>query len=249
MHSVNIEMIQFLVVLVVRDDSKSPGAHPDPEVFLKGLCGIERPYLSTSHLYKPVVGIDIITGLRIYVAEIVRQFGGAGPWIGPVRRALHVVIEDNIPAFSIDVHSIFIERPRMELLCVLITALLPIDLNAIVFRDVGLFVLRSLVFTMSLSIVTASYWAHLVRSSRACLQRDLITNPVRHDCPRSTHRCGGGMIREQVGEKREQVQMTDRDEPMSTPEVPTINGTSRVNKGRQQREGRRKTAKKRGKVK
>ena len=43
----------------------------------------------------------------------------------------------------------------MELLCVLITALLPIDLNAIVFRDVGLFVLRSLVVTVSLSIVTA----------------------------------------------------------------------------------------------
>ena len=57
MHSVNIEMIQFLVVLVVRDDSKSSGAHPDPEVFLKGLCGIERPYLSASHLYKPEVGM------------------------------------------------------------------------------------------------------------------------------------------------------------------------------------------------
>ena len=72
----------------------------------------------------------------------------------------------------------------MELLCVLITALLPIDLNAIVFRDVGLFVLRSLVFTVSLSIVTAYSWARLVRSSHwACLQRDLITNPVRHDCP------------------------------------------------------------------
>ena len=100
------------------------------------------------------------------------------------RPALHVVIEDNVPAFSIDAHSIFIERPRMELLCVLITALLPIDLNAIVFRDVGLFVLRSLVFTVSLSIVTAYSWARLVRSSQwACLQRDLITNPVRHDCP------------------------------------------------------------------
>ena len=35
MHSVNIEMIQFFVVLVVRDDSKSSGAHPDPQVFLK----------------------------------------------------------------------------------------------------------------------------------------------------------------------------------------------------------------------
>ena len=71
MHSVNIEMIQFFVVLVVRDDSKSSGAHPDPQVFLKGLCGIEWPYLSASHLYKPEVGIDIITSLRIYVAEVV----------------------------------------------------------------------------------------------------------------------------------------------------------------------------------
>ena len=57
------------------------------------------------------------------------------------------------------------------------------------------------------------------------------------------------MIREQVGEKREQAQMTDRNGPMSTPEVPTINGTSRGNKRRQQREGRKKKAKKReGKI-
>ena len=51
----------------------------------------------------------------------------------------------------------------MELLGVLITALLPIDLDAIVFRNVGLFVLRSLVFTVSLSIIIASSWALLVR--------------------------------------------------------------------------------------
>ena len=72
----------------------------------------------------------------------------------------------------------------MELLGVLIAALLSIDLDAVVFRNVGLFVLRSLVFTVSLSIITAVSWARSVRpSQRACFQRDLITDPVRHDCP------------------------------------------------------------------
>ena len=43
--------------------------------------------------------------------------------------------------------------------------------------------------------------------------------------------------------------MTGRDGPVSTPEVPTINGTSRGNKRRQQREGRKKKAKEReGKI-
>ena len=103
---------------------------------------------------------------------------------GPVRRVLHVVIDDNIPALSINAHSIFIERPRMELLGVLITALLPVNLDVIVFRNVGLFVLRSMVFTVSLSIVIANSWAPLVMPSQwACLQRDLITDPVRHGCP------------------------------------------------------------------
>ena len=69
-----------------------------------------------------------------------RQFGGTGPWIGPVRRVLHAVIDDNIPALSINAHSIFMERPRMELLGVLITAMLPVNLDVIVFRNVGLFV-------------------------------------------------------------------------------------------------------------
>ena len=113
-----------------------------------------------------------------------RQFGGTGPWISPVRRALHVVIDDNIPALSIDAHSIFIERPRMELLGVLITALLPVNLDVIVFRNVGLFVLRPMVFTVSFSVVIAYSWAPLVMPSQwACLQRDLITDPVRHGCP------------------------------------------------------------------
>ena len=72
--------------------------------------------------------------------------------------ALHVVIDDNIPALSINAHSVFIARPRMELLGVLITALLPVNLDVIVFRNVGLLVLRLMV-TVSLSIVIAYSWA------------------------------------------------------------------------------------------
>ena len=92
----------------------------------------------------------------------------------------------------------------MELLCVLITALLPIDLNAIVFRDVGLFVLRSLVFTVSLSIVTAYSWARLVRSSQwACFSVTLSPIQCAMTVHRSTHRYGRGRNREQVGRKEE----------------------------------------------
>ena len=57
----------------------------------------------------------------------------------------------------------------MELLGVLIAALLPIDLDAVVFRKVGLFVFKSLVFTVSFSIITATSGARLVRPSQwAC---------------------------------------------------------------------------------
>ena len=57
----------------------------------------------------------------------------------------------------------------MELLGVLIAALLPIDLDAVVVRKVGLFVFKSLVFTVSLSIITATSWSRLVRPSQwAC---------------------------------------------------------------------------------
>ena len=189
---VDIKMIQFLTVLVVRDDDKSSGTNPDPQIFLEGLCGIEGPYLSSSHFHKTKVCVNVITGLCVYVTEIMRQFDGTGPWICPVRWVLHVVIDDNIPALSINAHSIFIERPRMELLGVLITALLPVNLDVIVFRNVGLFVLRSMVFTVSLSIVIANSWAPLVMPSQwACLQRDLVTDPVRHGCPhRSAQRYG-----------------------------------------------------------
>ena len=70
MHPVNIKMIQFLTVLVVRDDDKSSGTNPDPQIFLEGLCGIERPYLSSSHFHKTKVCVNIITGLCVYVTEI-----------------------------------------------------------------------------------------------------------------------------------------------------------------------------------
>ena len=50
----------------------------------------------------------------------------------------------------------------MELLGVLITALLPVNLDVIVFRNVGLLVLRLMVVTVSLSIVIAYSWAPLV---------------------------------------------------------------------------------------
>ena len=97
--------------------------------------------------------MEVITGLSIYVTEIMRQFKGTGPWISSVRRVRHVIIDDNIPAFSVDAHSIFIERPRMELLGVLITTLLPCG------------------------------WAHLVMPSQgSCLQRDLVSDPLRHGC-------------------------------------------------------------------
>ena len=43
----------------------------------------------------------------------------------------------------------------MELLGVLITALLPVNLDVIVFRNVGLLVLRLMVVSVSLSIVIA----------------------------------------------------------------------------------------------
>ena len=57
----------------------------------------------------------------------------------------------------------------MELLGVLIAALLPIDLDAVVFHNVGLFVFKSLVFTVSLSIIAATSWSRLVRPSQwAC---------------------------------------------------------------------------------
>ena len=57
----------------------------------------------------------------------------------------------------------------MELLGMLIAALLPIDLDAVVFHDVGLLLFRSLVCIVSLSLITVSSWARLVRSSRwAC---------------------------------------------------------------------------------
>ena len=182
MHPVNIKMIQFLTVLVVRDDDKSSGTNPDPQVFLEGLCGIERPYLSSSHFHKTKVCVNVITGFCVYVTEIMRQFDGTGPWICPVRWVLHVVIDDNIPALSIDAQSIFIERPRMKLLGVLIKALLSVNLDVIAFRNVWLFVFRSMVLTVSRSI--ANSWASLVMPSLwACLQRDLITDPVRHGCP------------------------------------------------------------------
>ena len=86
----------------------------------------------------------------------------------------------------------------------LITALLPIDLNAIVFRDVGLFVLRSLVFTVSLSIVTAYSW--LAWSGPVSGPAFSVTlSPIQcaMTVHRSTQKYGRGRNREQVGRKEE----------------------------------------------
>ena len=70
MHPVNIEMIQFLIVSMVRDDSKSSGTDPNPEILLKGLCGIEGPDLPASHFHKTKIGVDVITGFGIYMTKV-----------------------------------------------------------------------------------------------------------------------------------------------------------------------------------
>jgi hypothetical protein len=46
---------------VTGDDSKSPWADPDPQVFLKALRYIERPDSTASHFDKIEAGINVIT--------------------------------------------------------------------------------------------------------------------------------------------------------------------------------------------
>ena len=183
---------------MVRHNGKSSGINPDPWIFLEGFRGIEGPYLSTSHFHGPKICVNIITGLCVYVTEIMGQLGCTGPWMAPVQRVLHVIIGDNIPAFSINVHPILVEGPRVEFLGVLITALLPVNLDVVIFCNVGFFVRRTVVPTVSLCFMPANGWAHLLMPSQwACFQHYLITNPLCHGCQSGSRR-GRGLLENQV---------------------------------------------------
>ena len=108
-HSVHDEVIEFLIMLVVRDNCKSSWTDPDPEVFLVIISGIEWPDVPPAHRLKGEVRINFITAICVQVTEVMGQLRRVGPWIGPVRLFVQVYVRDNIPTFTIDPHPVFVE--------------------------------------------------------------------------------------------------------------------------------------------
>ena len=60
MHLFRIEMVEFLVARMLRDDCESSRTYPDPQIMLEGLCLVKGPYLSASHFSEAVAGVHII---------------------------------------------------------------------------------------------------------------------------------------------------------------------------------------------
>ena len=56
----------------------------------------------TPHFYKTVVGIYIITVVRIDMTKVMRQLDRAGAW-KVARNLLHVLIDNDIPTFRVDI--------------------------------------------------------------------------------------------------------------------------------------------------
>ena len=73
MHPVHVEMVEFLVVLVIGDDCKSPWTDPDPKIVLIIITCIERPYGPPTHFYEAEIRVDFITEIRVDVTKVVGQ--------------------------------------------------------------------------------------------------------------------------------------------------------------------------------
>ena len=130
---------------------------------------------------KTEVGIYIIAIVRINMTKVMRQLDRAGAW-EVARNLLHILIENDIPTFRVDDHAIFVESPRVNLRAeVLISALVMIHLNSIIFLYKGFFVslkseLRVNLCCWAIRHLTVGCGIRL----RARLQSPSVPNPLRH---------------------------------------------------------------------
>ena len=98
------------------------------------------------------------------MAKVMRQLDRAGAW-KVARNPLHILIDNDIPTFGVDDHAIFVESPRVNLRAeMLISALVMIHLNSIIFLYEGLFI----------SLTSE------LRRLRPRLQSPSVPNPLRH---------------------------------------------------------------------
>ena len=74
------------------------------------------------------------------MAEVVCELDGAGAW-EIAWDLLYVLIDNDVPTFRVDDHTVLIESPRIDLRAdMLISTLMKIHFDTIVFLDKGFFV-------------------------------------------------------------------------------------------------------------
>ena len=74
------------------------------------------------------------------MAKVMRKLDGAGAW-EIAWDFLHVLIDNDVPTFRVDDHTVLIESPRIDLRAdMLISTLMMIHFDTIVFLDKGFFV-------------------------------------------------------------------------------------------------------------
>ena len=162
-------MIQLLIVRMVGDDGESTRTDPDPQVFLKGFRGVNGPNSASSHLYEAEASVSLLSESIWQKSKLSRVRAWEAAW-----RFLHVFINYNVPALRVDNHSILVEGPRIYLRAnMLITALVMVHLNAIIFLDKRLLVATAERFWV-ISCSGGLRWLIAIRLAK------LWANPLRH---------------------------------------------------------------------
>ena len=116
------------------------------------------------------------------MAKVMRELDGTGTWEA-AWDLLHVLVDNDVPTFRVDDHTVLIESPRIELRSVmLISTLAVIHFDAIIFLDKGFFVAATSELWVTFCSRTLSLLVAVHRTRlRACLQSGV---PVDGSIPR-----------------------------------------------------------------